>query len=258
MIEIFASVLVASLVGSLHCAGMCGSIVGLFAMSGGGVRPHLGYHVSRGASYVLLGVAAGSLGAVLELAGRGVGISRIAAMVAGASIVLLGSIQLLTSLRLLRPARSARSARPASRASSLRSGFGRIMGRVMDKPVSVRASWLGLGSALLPCGWLYAFVLTAAGTGHPLKGALVMFAFWLGTVPSLLGTGVGLAQLGRRLGARVSMVMSVLLVTIGLATMAQRGRHLVLPSSPSDASSSSHCAGHAEDVLQHHHAGEAE
>ncbi|MBK8014971.1 MAG: sulfite exporter TauE/SafE family protein [Deltaproteobacteria bacterium] len=249
MIEVLASVFVASLVGSLHCAGMCGSIVGLFAVSGEGLRPHVRYHLSRGVSYVLLGVAAGSLGAVLELAGKGVGLSRIAAMVAGAAIVILGSIQLLASLGLFR------SNRPPTATSSWRAIFGRIMGRVMDKPVGARASWLGLGSALLPCGWLYAFVLTAAGTGHPLNGALVMLAFWLGTVPALLGTGVGLAQLGRRLGRRVSVVMSVLLVTLGLATMAQRGRHLVLSPASNDAPS--HCSGHAGDMSQHH-AGDAE
>jgi sulfite exporter TauE/SafE len=40
------------------------------------------------------------------------------------------------------------------------------MRAVASRP-EVRAAILGLGSALLPCGWLYAFVVTAAGTGRP-------------------------------------------------------------------------------------------
>ncbi|MBE7450024.1 MAG: sulfite exporter TauE/SafE family protein [Kofleriaceae bacterium] len=41
-----------------------------------------------------------------------------------------------------------------------------------------RAALLGLLSAALPCGWLWAFVVVAAGTGSPVGGALVMTAFW--------------------------------------------------------------------------------
>jgi sulfite exporter TauE/SafE len=44
---------------------------------------------------------------------------------------------------------------------------------------------LGLLSMFLPCGWLYTYVLAAAASQSPCSGALVMFLFWLGTIPAL-------------------------------------------------------------------------
>jgi uncharacterized protein len=45
---------------------------------------------------------------------------------------------------------------------------------------------LGLGASFLPCGWLYSFVVMAAGSASVLGGGIIMLAFWLGTVPALL------------------------------------------------------------------------
>lgn len=44
---------------------------------------------------------------------------------------------------------------------------------------------VGLASALLPCGWLYTFVLAAVASGGTLQGISILFAFWLGTLPAL-------------------------------------------------------------------------
>src|SRR5690606_18807129 len=58
-----------------------------------------------------------------------------------------------------------------------------------------RAALLGVSTGLLPCGWLYAFALSAAATGSARDGALVMAAFWLGSVPALVGVGAIVARL---------------------------------------------------------------
>lgn len=44
---------------------------------------------------------------------------------------------------------------------------------------------LGLLSFLLPCGWLYSFILSAMASKSAFAGALVMFIFWLSTLPAL-------------------------------------------------------------------------
>jgi sulfite exporter TauE/SafE len=49
-----------------------------------------------------------------------------------------------------------------------------------------RALGLGLLWGWLPCGMVYAVLLTAAATGSSWQGAAVMAAFGLGTLPSLL------------------------------------------------------------------------
>jgi len=81
---------------------------------------------------------------------------------------------------------------------------------------------LGLASALLPCGWLYAFVVIASGTGSVAGGVAVMAAFWLGTLPMLLGLGVGVQQLGRRIRRHVPIVMALALLAVGLTTVLGR------------------------------------
>ena len=57
----------ASLVGSLHCAGMCGGFVA--CLCGGPSKvgsAHLAYHAGRGVGYLTLGALAGLLGATLQ------------------------------------------------------------------------------------------------------------------------------------------------------------------------------------------------
>jgi hypothetical protein len=66
-----------------------------------------------------------------------------------------------------------------------------LRGIANRRPV-VRAALLGAVAPLLPCGWLYAFVASAASTGSASNGALVMAAFWAGTVPALAAVTLGL------------------------------------------------------------------
>jgi len=75
---------------------------------------------------------------------------------------------------------------------------------------------------LLPCAWLYAFVATAAGTGSPVRGALVMAFFWAGTVPALAAIGVLARGALGPLSRRLPLVTASLLVVVGLLTLGQR------------------------------------
>jgi sulfite exporter TauE/SafE len=89
------------------------------------------------------------------------------------------------------------------------------------RPV-VRAALLGVLSAALPCGWLWAFVALAAGTAHPLAGAAVMATFWLGTLPMNLGLGVAMAPLLVRLRRRLPLVSAGLLIAFGCVALVVR------------------------------------
>ena len=70
MIALAGSVLVASLLGSPHCAGMCGGFVCFYAAQGGRgqARAHAAYNFGRLFSYLVLGLLAGALGRTLEQA----------------------------------------------------------------------------------------------------------------------------------------------------------------------------------------------
>ena len=204
MTALLLAVLVASLLGSAHCAGMCGCFALLAARDGGpGAstgslgRSVAAYHGARGAAYVVLGVVAGALGAALDFGGAWVGWQRAAAIAAGASLVLIGGFSLLrvSGVRI----GFSRSKRTAGGTSKLGAGLRRFVtaGHRFAARFrgSRRAAWIGALSALLPCGWLYAFLVTAAGTGSPIRGGLVMLAFFAGTVPVLALIGCGGATL---------------------------------------------------------------
>lgn len=210
------AVLTASLVGSIHCAGMCGPFVAVYSASGPGGRgagrsgalaSHVAYHATRGLGYVILGAVGGALGTALDVAGRSAGIAQFAALFCSVLVLLWGASVLFPVLRLRSP---------------VARFFGPKLSQLGTKPRVFRASLLGGLTPLLPCGWLYAFVVTAAGTGSALSGALLMATFWLGTVPALLGMGALLSRLGERLRARVPVLTGVALIVIGSLGVLQR------------------------------------
>ncbi len=214
MSPLLATVFLASLVGSLHCVGMCGPFVAFYSGSDGsaGTRrmlSHAAYSGGRLVTYVLFGLAAGAIGAALDVAGSLAGFQRVAAVLAGATMVLWGVLALLQI-------RGVRIFKHGSGNGRLARLFRRGFSLVSDKPPLVRASVVGLLSGFLPCGWLWAFVVTAAGTGSALAGAAVMTAFWAGTVPALLAVGFGTQLLSAPLRRHVPAVTAALLVALGL------------------------------------------
>ena len=218
MTALALTVLGASLVGSLHCAGMCGGFVAFYA-GAGGRRPGLGhaaYNLGRLAAYATLGALAGVLGAALDLAAAPAGFERGAALLAGALIALWGMRTLLETAGV----RVARIEPPAA----LRGAVVRGVAAVAAQPPVTRALVIGLLTGLLPCGWLYAFIVTAAGTGDPLRGAGLMAVFWLGTLPVMAGLGVAVQTLAGGFRRWVPAVCAVAMIVVGLLAVAGRAR----------------------------------
>lgn len=213
MIALLASVWVASLVGGLHCAGMCGGFVCAVTEPRRAFLSQAAWHVGRGLAYVALGLAAGLLGRGLEATLAATGIAHAAATGAGVLLVARG-------VAAWHAGGGARPARPAPWAGIIGSGLRAI--RVL--PLVPRALLVGSLTALLPCGWLWAFVATAAGTGQPLAGALVMLVFWTGTLPALAGVGVAAGGIAARFPDRLPRVTAVAMIVVGLLTLAGRFR----------------------------------
>ena len=214
MIVLLTTVFVASLLGSLHCVGMCGPFVAFYSGADGsaGARrllSHAAYSGGRLLTYAFFGLAAGAVGAALDVAGSLAGVQRIAGIVAGATMILWGLAVLLQ----LRGVRLFRHGSGSGRMATL---FRRGFSLVSTKPPVVRALVVGLLSGFLPCGWLWAFVVTAAGTGSALKGAVVMTAFWAGTVPALLAVGFGAQLVSAPLRRHIPAVTALILVALGL------------------------------------------
>lgn len=215
MIEVVGAVLAASLLGSPHCAGMCGGFVCFYSGHDRGPRwsSHLAYNGGRLLSYLGLGVAAGLLGAGLDRVGATAGVARPAAIAAGALMIVWGGLTLLR-------ARGIRI--PLPRSQALQRMSRRLLERLRGHPPVMRALLLGLFTTLLPCGWLYAFVATAAGSGSVPGAVAVMGAFWLGTVPVLAGLGLASQRALGPLRRHLPAVTAAALVAIGLLTIAGR------------------------------------
>jgi sulfite exporter TauE/SafE len=211
------TILVSSLLGSPHCAAMCGGFACFYAAEPGSRRHRLAlvaYNGGRLASYALLGALAGALGAGVDAAGWMAGVARPAAVAAGVLMVTWGTITILRALGARLPRLS-----PPRGARRVLSG---VLQRMQSRPPAVRAAALGLLTTLLPCGWLYVFVATAGGTGSAWRGALVMAVFWLGTVPMMAGLGLAVQRLSGPLRQRLPVMTAAVLVVIGLLTAAGR------------------------------------
>lgn len=219
MIALAGSVFVAGLLGSAHCAGMCGSFACLASGGDASRGPHAlrssaAYNGGRLLSYVLLGAIAGAAGAGLDRAGSVAGLARPAAVIAGVLLILWGTASLLSALGVRVPMLEIPPA--------LASRIARAVRAVQDRPPMIRALSVGALSAALPCGWLYAFVATSAAAGSAVGGALVMAAFWAGTVPMMAAVGLGAQRLLGPFRRRLPVVTASVLVILGVLTVAGR------------------------------------
>ena len=78
---------------------------------------------------------------------------------------------------------------------------------------------LGALTIFIPCGTTQAMMVAAVGTGSPIRGALVMFAFVLGTTPLFFALGYLATRLGgvlRGTFARVAALVVALLAIVSL------------------------------------------
>jgi sulfite exporter TauE/SafE len=233
--EAVAGIFLASLAGSPHCAAMCGPFLA-FAAAGGDAPASRwsvvgSYQLGRLLAYITLGAVAGVLGAGVERLGALAGISRLAAIVAGIVMVAWG----LDTILAFRGYRSRFHAPVA-----LQQALGAVASRLTRLPGVARAGVIGVATALLPCGFLYAFVAAAGGTGSPARGMLVMAVFWAGTLPVMATLGLGLQRLAGPLRRSLPLVTASVVVAIGLLTIAGRLR----PSSADPSPSAHSHAGH--------------
>jgi hypothetical protein len=216
------ALLAASLVGSVHCAAMCGGFVCLYAgvgQPGSAARhvsgtAHAAYNAGRLVSYTLLGLLAGGVGQGVERAGLLVGVQRGAAIIAGMLMLAWATGTILSAVQLAPPAFLAWRG-----PTRVRAALARALTRVQREPPTTRAAAMGLLTTLLPCGWLYTFVVAAAGSGSPLKGAAVMAVFWAGTVPMMLSVGLGAQRLFGPLRQRLPVVTASAVLVIGLLSI---------------------------------------
>ncbi|MCM2375200.1 sulfite exporter TauE/SafE family protein [Aporhodopirellula aestuarii] len=221
---LITAVVTASLLGSMHCVGMCGPLA-IWA-SGAGERASRMqivtstslYHVGRLITYTIAGLIAGGVGSLVDVGGQTLGFQLAAARVVGTLMVVIGVWKLGT---MFFAGRISASAGPTpSRIGGL---LVKLRPFIFGLPPSARALSVGMLTTLLPCGWLYLFALVAAGTGSVLMGGITMAAFWVGTVPALTALIAGTQTLSHEFVRIVPIVTALLLIVTGGMTASGRG-----------------------------------
>jgi sulfite exporter TauE/SafE len=214
---LFTGALLTGLLGSGHCAGMCGVLVAALGLCRRGSLPQALYQAGRIAAYALLGYGAGWLG---YAAARG-------ALRQAGSVLLFGGDVLVILLGLATAAAFGRLDALAVRIPGMSRALGsaaRLLGRF---PPSLSALPLGFAFGFLPCGLLYSVLLTAGLTGSPSRGGIVMLGFGLGTAPALVLFGGAASLLSTRVRGWMARAAGLTVAAMGAYNLV---RHLLVPS----------------------------
>lgn len=191
-----AAVFLVGLLGGGHCAGMCGGIVGALSSQHAGGKPllHLAYSTGRIASYSLAGAIAGSVGGLGLLFSEILPVQLGLYVLANAMLLVLGLY--LAGLSPLAAKFEAAGRFLWRRVEPLTRGL--VPADTLPRALAVGALW-----GWIPCGLVYGVLATALLSGSASRGATVMLAFGLGTLPNLLLAGLLIRSATRMFQASV-------------------------------------------------------
>jgi sulfite exporter TauE/SafE len=226
---------VVGLLGSVHCVGMCGGIVGALSTlparatpaaafpvpvrtvsrRGAPLRMAAAYNAGRIASYMAAGALAGGVAGGAGRLGALPVLQALAYWLANLMLVALG-LYLMDAWRGLAVLEQGgralwRRLQPLARKLGPPDSPGKML--------AAGALW-----GWLPCAMVYSVLVTAMLSGSAATGAAVMLAFGLGTLPMLLSLGLAGARLRTQLQRRQVRILCGLLVlafgVLGLARAA--------------------------------------
>ena len=225
----FGAAFLVGLLGSTHCIGMCGGIVGALTLGlDGSVRKSsfrlqgflLAYNSGRILSYTLAGALSGLLGGQLARLDWDINFP-VGGVIAGLFMIALGFYltgwwQVLVVLEKL-GAHLWRRIEPLGR-------------RLLPVNSLLQAFALGMLWGWLPCGLVYAALAWSLTTADVGQGALLMFGFGLGTLPMLLLMGSAAEQLNRFVRSdRARQIAGLIIIGLGIYVLLsafQGGAHM--------------------------------
>jgi hypothetical protein len=209
---------IVGLVGSAHCAGMCGPIAlalplktdNWFTRIGGG----LVYNFGRILTYMILGAIFGLLGKGLHMAGFQLWASVVIGILMIVMVVVPLLFKKLPSLNNIFEGYSAR----------LLSGFRKMF----HKGGTSSLFGIGLLNGILPCGLVYVAVAGAINTGDVPSAMLYMALFGAGTIPVMLAVSIAGTMIGLNLRIFVNKLSPYVIVLLGVLFIL-RGLSLGIP-----------------------------
>ena len=137
---------------------------------------HLAYNFGRVFSYMIIGSVFGFLGSILLLSKT----------THGSLYILVGIFMLLMAVSLTGNLKFLTSIEVSLTKYQF---FKNLFSRLIHSKSLPSFFFLGMLNGFLPCGLVYFFAASAAATGNPFWGAIVMLIFGVSTMPALLGLG---------------------------------------------------------------------
>ena len=207
--------------GSLHCLGMCGGVSGTIALGASALSPRggdsasmsvtfpvtfvrrgpqslstpqtnvLAFNAGRIGSYMIAGAMAGSIGGAIgqgwvmsdTMTARTLLFLFANMMIIATGLTLMGIPQLLAPLERL--------------GGVLWPYVSPLTKKILPLNTLPRAALFGMLWGWIPCGMVYAILLSAMSAGSAAAGMLTMLGFGLGTLPAMLAAGWAAGGLGR-------------------------------------------------------------
>lgn len=215
---ILITALILGLMGSFHCAGMCGPIAIALPLHGNTVPQKIYggilYNTGRTITYGLMGAIFGLLGQGVEMLGFQQKIS-----------VVMGSIMILS---VFFPAIFKNQYNLNKSAFSLVARLKDKLGQMFTIRSFSSLFFIGLLNGLLPCGLVYMAIAGSIGTGNALLGSLYMVFFGLGTIPMMLSISLAGNILSSTIQRKINKLIPVLVVVVGIFFVL-RGLNLGIP-----------------------------
>lgn len=195
--------------GSLHCVGMCGGLVMACTPK---PKNNIAYHLGRLFSYSIIAILAGYLGSLLIIDFKNPYLNTVPAIFMGSIFIWFGARTFFKkSVRLNYPMKK-----------SVLKLWARVMPRNPDA-VTIHSSFaVGGLSIFLPCAFLYSVILALAAFQSPLISLICIFTFWFGTIPAIAIAPMAIKKVLRPLQTKQPILMSTLLISLGLVTIAYR------------------------------------
>lgn len=175
---------ITGLMGTGHCIGMCGGLVGALSLSEAGQKGgwlfHLLYNTGRITTYTFIGAVVGWLGSALAYTDKFKLVTRVLLLGSDLFVIFIG----LGTAGLFAWLNFSKLDFPGPMQLMTRA-----TGSLRRLPPALSALPLGLMFGFIPCGYLYAVAITAAQSASVVTGAAMMLAFGIGTAPSLFFFG---------------------------------------------------------------------
>jgi sulfite exporter TauE/SafE len=217
MDPLLVTAFVLGLVSTAHCIGMCGPIALAIPLDRKNnvtiITGILQYNFGRILSYSIIGFIIGFIGLSVQL----IGILQFLSIFSGVLIILFAYQKYWS-----------KSGFQEKTPQFVQHFISANMGRILKSKHPMKRTFLGILNGFLPCGMVYAALITSLITAHPIQGATYMIFFGIGTLPGMILIAFSAQFVSRKMRFAFQKVSPYLIILIGVMLIF-RGMNLGIP-----------------------------